>query len=123
MVRAAVYLRAYGLTSSTDTLRPIAPTYLHTILELLLTYLVAMGQPHDAASVVELASALESEHDVRREVTLQIMQWFGEVSGAKGEQLWNMDISGVVRQVGLGLLRNHRVRAIPSVSLSFAKPE
>ena len=84
-------------------------TYLHTILELLLTYLVALSQPHDAASVLELSSALESEHDVRREVTLQIMQWFGDVGGAKGEQLWNMDGSGVVRQIGLGLLRNHKV--------------
>lgn len=92
-----------------DALRPIAPTYLHTILELLLTYLVALSQPHDTASVVELSSALESEHDVRREVSLQIMQWFGQVSGAKGEQLWRMDVPGVVGQIGLGLLRNHRV--------------
>ncbi|VDB96177.1 unnamed protein product [Peniophora sp. CBMAI 1063] len=106
-------VRDYHILIVSDALRPIAPTYLHTILELLLTYLVALSQPHDAASVVELASALESEHDVRREVTVQIMQWFGDVSGAKGEQLWSMDVSGVVRQIGLGLLRNHRDTPAP----------
>ncbi|KZV69547.1 hypothetical protein PENSPDRAFT_652296 [Peniophora sp. CONT] len=106
-------IRDYHILIVSGALRPIAPTYLHTILELLLTYLVALSQPHDAASVAELTSALESEHDVRREVALQVMQWFGEVNGAQGEQLWSMDVPGVVRQVGLGLLRNHRDTPVP----------
>jgi sister chromatid cohesion protein DCC1 len=43
--------------------------YLHKILELLLMYLVSLSQPHNPASVPELSRSLESEHEVRREVT------------------------------------------------------
>ena len=81
------------------------PSYLHTILELLLMYLASLQQSHDAASVLDMVCALEDEHEIRREVTTQVMQWFGDVSGGK----WKMDVDGVVRQVGLGILRHHKV--------------
>jgi sister chromatid cohesion protein DCC1 len=71
-------------------------------------HLVSLSQPHDAASVLELSLSLEYEHEIRREVTLQVMRWFGEVDAA--DMLWKMDIEKVVRQVGLGILRQHKVR-------------
>ncbi|KAI9509500.1 sister chromatid cohesion protein Dcc1 [Russula earlei] len=87
-------------------LRPLSPSYLHKILELLLMHLVSLSQPTDAASVLELTRSLEYEHEVRREVTLQVMRWFGEVDAA--DELWKMDVGEVVRQVGLGILRRHK---------------
>jgi sister chromatid cohesion protein DCC1 len=70
-------------------------------------YLVSLPQPHNAASVLELSRSLEFDHEVRREVTLQVMRWFGQVDGA--DERWTMDIEKVVRQVGLGILRQHKV--------------
>ncbi|KAI0000385.1 sister chromatid cohesion protein Dcc1 [Russula vinacea] len=91
-------------------LRPLSPTYLHKILELLLMHLVSLSQPHDAASILELSQSLQYEHEVRREVTLQVMRWFGQVDGA--DERWEMDIEKVVRQVGLGILRQHKTDSI-----------
>ena len=95
------------LTCSQGALRPLSPSYLHKILELLLMHLVSLSQPHNSASVLELCRSLEYEHEVRREVTLQVMRWFGEVDAA--DELWKMDVEKVVRQVGLGILRRHKV--------------
>ena len=95
-------------TCSPGALRPLSPSYLHKILELLLMHLVSLSQPHDAAFVLELTQSLEDEHEVRREVTLQVMRWFGEVDAA--DTLWKIDVEKVVRQVGLGILRQHKVR-------------
>jgi hypothetical protein len=70
-------------------------------------HLVSLSQAHDAASVSVLSQTLEREHEVKREVTLQVMRWFGEVD-AENES-WNVDVEKVVRQVGLGVLRQHKV--------------
>jgi len=94
-------------TCSQGALRPLSPSYLHKILELLLMHLVSLSQSHSSASVLELCRSLEYEHEVRREVTLQVMRWFGEVDAA--DELWKMDVEKVVRQVGLGILRRHKV--------------
>jgi len=71
-------------------------------------HLVSLSQPHDVASVLELSRSLEFEHEVRREVTLQVMRWFGQVDDA--DERWKMDVEKVVRQVGLGILRQYKVR-------------
>ena len=70
-------------------------------------HLVSLSQSYNSASVVELCRSLEYEHEVRREVTLQVMRWFGEVDAA--DELWKMDVEKVVSQVGLGILRQHKV--------------
>jgi sister chromatid cohesion protein DCC1 len=70
-------------------------------------HIVSLSQVHDAASVSVLSQTLEREHEVKREVTLQVMRWFGEVD-AENES-WNVDVEKVVRQVGLGVLRQHKV--------------
>ena len=60
-------------------------------------YLVSLSQPHDAASVLELSRrSLEFEHEVRREVTLQVMRWFGHVDDA--DERWKTNVEKVVRQ-------------------------
>ncbi|KAI0768752.1 sister chromatid cohesion protein Dcc1 [Trametes elegans] len=87
-------------------LRPIAPSHLTTILELLLTSLVSLSLSHAAAPVTPLLSALEDEHEIRREVVRQVMAWFGDIEG--GGATWKMDADAVVREVGLGILRAHK---------------
>ena len=88
-------------------LRPIAPSHLTTILELLLTNLVSLSLPHTAASISTLVSALEDDHDIRRDITRQVMAWFGQLDNDNG--VWEMDVGAVVREVGLGILRAYRV--------------
>ena len=93
-----------------DVLRPLSPSYLHKILELLLMHLVSLSLSHDAASVIELSQTLEREHEVKREVTLQVMRWFGVVDTEN--ESWSVDVEKVVRQVGLGVLRQHKVTSV-----------
>lgn len=85
-------------------LRRLAPSYLTTILELLLTNLVSLSLSHEAASVVELCSALDG-HDVSRDVCRQVMAWFGEVADGK----WKVNVAAAVKEVGLGILRAYKV--------------
>jgi sister chromatid cohesion protein DCC1 len=70
-------------------------------------YLVSLSLPHNAASVLELFRSLEPEHEVRREVILQVMGRFGQVDDA--DERRKMDVEKVVRQVGLGILRQYKV--------------
>lgn len=91
-----------------DELRPIAPAYLTRLLELILNLLVSLSMKHDAAQVEPLTTALADEHDVSSVVSTQVMQWFGELKDGH----WKMDVPAVVREVGLGILRNHRVRFV-----------
>lgn len=83
-------------------LRPIAPTYLLTILELLLNYLVSLSLPHQAASIDQLVNALEEEHEIKRTISMQVMEWFGGLDAG----LWIMDVSLVMKEVGVGILRS-----------------
>lgn len=99
-----------------DTLRPIAGSYLSTILELLLNSLVSLQQSHDSASVKALADVLQDDHDIRPLVTRQVMGWFGNVS----EDRWKMDVPSVLKQVGMGILRAYRVFRVLSQSTPVA---
>ncbi|KAH7920068.1 hypothetical protein BV22DRAFT_1040301 [Leucogyrophana mollusca] len=85
-------------------LRPITPAHLSTILELLLNYLVSLGLSHQAAPVEELVSTLADEHEIPRQVTEQVVAWFGDVN----EGLWSMDANAVTTEIGLGILRHHK---------------
>jgi len=60
---------------------------------------------HTSASVEDLCSALADNHEVSRVVSTQIMSWFGEIRDGK----WKMDVDLIVKEMGLGILRNHRV--------------
>lgn len=90
-------------------LRPISPYYLNTILESLLTHLVSSSLSHASVSVDELCSALEDSYDIRRDISGQVMAWFGDI--VAGE--WSMDKTAIVREVGLGILRPYKVRIAP----------
>src|SRR6266550_7485853 len=98
-------LFSHGIRLTIGELRPIAPGYLHQVLELLLNVLIALSLPHDATPVDELVSTLANDHEVAHDVTKQVLSWFGEVDAGK----WNMDIKAVVKEIGLNLLRRHRV--------------
>lgn len=86
-------------------LRPIAPAHLSTILELLLNYLISLSLSHQTAPIEELVSALADEHEIPRAVSNQVIFWFGDVN----EDLWKMDVDAVIRELGLGILRHHKV--------------
>ncbi|KDR83664.1 hypothetical protein GALMADRAFT_235995 [Galerina marginata CBS 339.88] len=87
-----------------NELRPIAPAFLNRLLELILNLLVSLSMKHASASVEDLSSALADDHEVSRAVSTQVMSWFGEIKEGK----WKMDVEAVVKEVGLGILRNHR---------------
>ncbi|KAI0270369.1 hypothetical protein BGY98DRAFT_937437 [Russula aff. rugulosa BPL654] len=82
-------------------------------------YLVSLSQPHNAASVIELSRSLEFEHEVRREVTLEVMRWFGQADDA--DERWEMDVEKVVGLVGLRQHKNDPISEdeLPSAILSF----
>ena len=90
-------------------LRPITPTYLTTILELLLNCLVSLSLSYQAAPVAELTSALEDEHEIKPKVSTQVMSWFGGVN----DERWSMNVDAVVKEIGLGILRAYKVRTAP----------
>jgi sister chromatid cohesion protein DCC1 len=86
------------------------------ILELLLNLLVALSLSHDAASVEELTSTLADEHEIPRQISTQVMSWFGHLHDGK----WKMDVDGVMREIGLGILRQYKVAvALYCSCLSF----
>ncbi|KIK99326.1 hypothetical protein PAXRUDRAFT_822870 [Paxillus rubicundulus Ve08.2h10] len=85
-------------------LRPIASAHLSTILGLLLNYLISLGLSHEAAPVEELVSSLAEDYEIPREVSNQIISWFGVVQ----EGLWKMDVSALVAEIGLALLGNYK---------------
>ncbi|KIY74039.1 hypothetical protein CYLTODRAFT_364313 [Cylindrobasidium torrendii FP15055 ss-10] len=84
-------------------LRPVSPPYLKTILEAILTLLVSYSIPHNNASVELLSLYLDSDHEIPRSVSAQVMLCFGTIK----DGFWTMDVNAIVRQVGLGLLRPH----------------
>ena len=69
-------------------LRPLAAAYLTAILEFILTALVSHSFPHESAPVERLVAVLEQDHEVKGDVTRQVMGWFGEVIGGQ----WKMDV-------------------------------
>jgi len=89
-------------------LRPIAPSHLTTVLELLLNALVSLSLSHESAPVEDLLSALEDDHEISRDVAQQVMEWFGEIDAGR----WRMDVNLTVREVGLGILRVYKHDAI-----------
>lgn len=92
-------------------MRPIAKSYLTAILEFLLTALIANSFSHKSAPANKLVSILEHEHEVKANVTRQVMAWFGEVNGGT----WKVDVDATVREVGLGILRTYKVRRGESI--------
>ena len=60
---------------------------------------------HQAAPAEDLVWTLEREHEVKADVTRQVMAWFGEISAG----LWKMNVEATVKEVGLGILRAYRV--------------
>jgi hypothetical protein len=105
MVRASILLLWATFRLFLGQLRPIAPSYLNTILELLLNYLVVLSLSHEAADVEMLTDALTNDHDIPSQVSCQIMTWFGELTEGK----WEMDVNAVIKEVGLGILSNYKV--------------
>lgn len=87
------------------------------MLEQLLNALIALSLDHTKAPVAELVGTLWDEHEVPQTVSNQIISWFGKLT----DGLWSMNAESVVREVGLGILRNHKVRICHHPSTSILK--
>ncbi|KLO14630.1 hypothetical protein SCHPADRAFT_872384 [Schizopora paradoxa] len=109
-------LRSKRILNLNGYLRPLAPSYLNTALELMLNTLVSLNAPKDSVPVVDLVEVLQSDHDISRDVMLQIMAWFGELGDALNSisqtTTWKMDVHAVARQIGLGILSRYREASI-----------
>jgi sister chromatid cohesion protein DCC1 len=103
-VELAHGIRERRILNINGRLRPITPGYLKTILELLLNHLVTLSPSHKAVSVERLATVLVNEHEIPRQVSTQVMSWFGSVSGEK----WTISVDDVLKEVGLGILRDYK---------------
>jgi len=103
--------RSISLTDTdvSDELRPIAQDYLARVIELILNILVSHSLSPKDASVETLLTALADEHEVGRSISEQIMGWFGTIAHGK----WTVNIDAIVREVGLAILRPHRVSCGP----------
>lgn len=92
-----------------NELRPMTMDYLNTVLELLLNALVSASASLDSASASDIAETLQCDHEIPQDVVLQVMSWFGNLTGLRNEQVWSVNVSSIVKQVGFGLLSLHRV--------------
>lgn len=93
-------------------LRPMSLAYLNTVLELLLNTLVSNSFSAEEAPASDVADNLEHDHEVPRSISEQVMAWFGELSSGSAlgpDVKWKVDIKGIVKQIGIGLLSNYRV--------------
>lgn len=98
---------AQTLNLNTGFLRPISKDYLKTLLELVLNLLASLSLRSDNIPLDDLVSSLAQDHEVPRAVSMQLLAWFGDVDEAQGS--WTMDVQAVVKEVGIGLMRHHRV--------------
>jgi len=68
---------------------------------------------YSGVPVERLTSAMADQNEIPRAVSTQIMSWMGDLNDGK----WNMDIDALVKEIGLGILRKHRVSVFAYVSL------
>ncbi|KAJ6485139.1 sister chromatid cohesion protein Dcc1 [Mycena vitilis] len=97
-------LRVQRILDIHGALRPIAPVYLTSILETVLNLLVSQSISPRAVPVEDVAATLAEESEISRAVSTQVMTWFGEIR----DGVWEMDVDGVLREIGLGILRQHK---------------
>ncbi|KAJ3778775.1 sister chromatid cohesion protein Dcc1 [Lentinula raphanica] len=97
-------LRERRILRINENLRPISSAYLTKIIQFILNTLVALSLDHESVPIGKLSTALADEHDVPRIVSVQVMGWFGDISELEGK--WRMDASAVVREAGLGILKD-----------------
>ncbi|KAF7352720.1 Glutamine synthetase [Mycena venus] len=97
-------LRQQRILDIHGALRPIAPGYLATILETILNLLVSQSMAPHAVPVEDVAATLADENEISRAVSMQVMSWFGEIVAG----VWTMDVEGVLKEIGLGILRHHK---------------
>ncbi|CAK5275615.1 unnamed protein product [Mycena citricolor] len=107
-------LRAQRILTIRNELRPIALSYLSSILETMLNLIIAQNMTPAAIPAEEVSATLADENEISRAVSSQVMGWFGEV---RDDGMWTMDVEGVVKEIGLGVLRQHRVEPVVSSTL------
>ncbi|KAJ6539425.1 sister chromatid cohesion protein Dcc1 [Mycena capillaripes] len=106
-------LRVQRILDIHGALRPIAPAFLSSILETILNLLVSQSMSPRAVPVEDVAATLADENEISRAVSTQVMAWFGEIR----DGVWEMDVDGVLREIGLGILRQYKDEPIAKDTL------
>ncbi|KAH7879924.1 sister chromatid cohesion protein Dcc1 [Lentinula edodes] len=102
-------LRQRRILQINETLRPISSIYLTKIIQYILNTLAALMLNHESVPVEKLCTTLADEHDVPRIVSVQVMGWFGDINEIDGK--WKMDVNSVVKEAGLGILKDAKDRS------------
>ncbi|KAF7301741.1 Glutamine synthetase [Mycena indigotica] len=84
-------LRKRRILDIRGKLRPIAPSYLTTILETILNHIVAQGLKPEAVPASELSATLADENEISVAVSMQVMTWFGNLN----DGVWVLDVPAV----------------------------
>lgn len=111
----AAAMKVRRILSVDGCLRTLSPRYMNEILTLILNCLVARSLPSDSADVEIIMDELHALHDVKQEVTKQVLKWFGEVN--ETTRRWKCCRNSVVAEIGIGLLLLHKNDYITERSL------
>ncbi|KAJ3989711.1 sister chromatid cohesion protein Dcc1 [Lentinula detonsa] len=103
-------LRERRILRINENLRPISSAYLTKIIQFILNTLAALSLNHESIPIEQVCTTLADEHDVPRIVSVQVMGWFGEISELEGK--WKMDVVAVVREAGLGILKDAKDKSM-----------
>jgi len=82
----------------------LAPSQLSSILEAILTSMVARSFSHKHVPLDEFLDAVEEDHELPRDVVQGVLAWYGDVS----EERWRADMASLVCEIGRGLLLENR---------------
>ncbi|KZT40801.1 hypothetical protein SISSUDRAFT_982864, partial [Sistotremastrum suecicum HHB10207 ss-3] len=106
-------LKQSHILSINSHLRPIAPAYLTHILVLVLNTLstISSQQTQGKVKIPDITEPLEFQHHIPREVTTQVLEWFGITTNGE----WEMDKLEVVKAVGYGTLMKYKERPVDQI--------
>ncbi|KAG9014540.1 hypothetical protein FRB95_007221 [Tulasnella sp. JGI-2019a] len=108
-------LRDKHILSVDGHLQSIPASQLTQFLTFILTILVSHHSSKTTdISLKDLTDQLQDDHAIAPDVSRQICGWFGDIQ--PGDK-WTMDVEPVVKEVGLGVLVEHRHRALTESQL------
>ncbi|KAE9410644.1 hypothetical protein BT96DRAFT_1012143 [Gymnopus androsaceus JB14] len=114
-------LRERRILQINESLRPISSAYLTKIIQFILNSLAALSLNHESVPIEKLCTALADEHDVPRTVSAQVMGWFGDINELEGR--WTLNVDAVVREAGLGILKESKDKSVDKDELIISWKE
>ncbi|KAG8864458.1 hypothetical protein FRB96_004961 [Tulasnella sp. 330] len=107
-------LREKHILSVDGNLQAIPTHQLTQFLTYILNNLVSHHASRTASiPLKELLDQLQDDHAIAPDVSRQICTWFGDMESGS----WTMDVEGVVKEVGLGVLVENRHKTLTETQL------